>query len=257
MRVLALFSLLLAGISPVAAQMMSSPSSSAAPAVSTLPSCSDCTANDTSVVKFAMALQNLTNTWYSKMQLNTSMMSSAPNNSVAEWLPNFQGMKAQSQLGVLATKRQGSQCPMWKPPQCNYTIPKPTDAKSLLQMTYKLEASVCGALIGLSGYTLSPEVSFLVARLAANHATHATYVGSHLMEPFFNASNATLIPAFPPAYVVMSGNQTGMLGRYLNGCVKPPSKPCGKSLIVGPISGNLTSNPSAISSARAKATATG
>jgi hypothetical protein len=253
MRLLAALSsvLLLAGISTVNAQ-----TSTRMPGPATTISCQACSRNDTSVVEFAYALQNLTNRFYTRTELNSTLFQKAPNNTDADWLVNFKGMKRQSQLGLLAIRRQGALCPAFTPPMCNYTIPKPRDVNMFLRLAYKMESSVTGAFVGLTAYTNSPEVSFLVSRLAATHATHAAYLETFLQEPVFNATNATLIQAYPPARVLTAGNKPGMLGDWMRGCVKPPFKPCGESLIVGPVSGNLTSNSSLISSAWSWATPT-
>lgn len=253
MRLFALINgLLLLSGSSVAVKKKASSTGASSPA-----STSGCkpTAADTSVIEFAWALQNLTDQWYSSSWLNSSAFSSAPNDSTAMWYPNFEGMKKASSLGLLAVNQTASRTPNVKQPRCNYTLPKATDSRSVLFTTRKLEASVCGAFIALAGYAESPEVSFLLARLAASHAAHATYIGGSLMEPIFSTKNDSLIAAYPPERVLSKGNATGMLGSFMGMCVNAPMKPCGKTLIVGPESGNLTSNASAISSALATETA--
>lgn len=249
--------LLLAGISPAASQTTASPTaSSTAISGPVATSACQCTQNDTSVVEFAWALQNLTSQFFATTGADATLLSSAPNDSIAEWLPNFRGMNRRSQLGLLAIRREAPKCPLFVAPKCNYSIPIPSDSTALLQLTFQLETSVSGAMIGLVAHTLSPEISFLLARLAATHAAQAAFIESQLTEPVFqNATNATLAPAFPPAVVLSRGNRPGMLGNWLSDCVSAPPQPCGQTLLVSRVSGNLTSNSSVISSVFATATA--
>lgn len=197
-------------------------------------SCSP-TSADVQVVQYGWALQYLLERYYSSQPLNSTFLMSADNSSSANYYTNFQGIQRQNRLGVRAVQQLGSKVPGFSAPRCNFTFPQASDGETWVKNALKLEQTVCGAYIGLAGYTQSPEVSFLIARLAAQHSGQAYYIASNVQQPVFPTNSSSLVPAYNPDYVLQSGNQPGKLGDYLNGCVSPPSSPCGSPLTIGPL----------------------
>lgn len=246
--------LLLPGISPVLAKKGKNPGQDTPSSPSATSGCTP-TSGDTGVVGFAYALESLGHDYYASIPLNATSFSRAPNDSTAQWFPNFMGMEKRGNVSLMALDDLGRITPNFHAPRCKFNLPTPTNPTDLLDTTYDLEQSLCGAYIGLAGYSQSPEVSFLMARLAAGHAGNAVYIQSHLMEPIFSDRNNSLYPAYPPERVLSNGTAPGMLGDYLGNCVKVPVKPCGKTLVVNGTSGNLTDNKSIISQSMATQTA--
>ncbi|PLB37971.1 uncharacterized protein BDW47DRAFT_106168 [Aspergillus candidus] len=200
--------------------------------------------SDTEVVKFSWALEYLLERFYYQQPLNQTFLQSADNSSHANYLPNFQGIQRQSRLGLLATKQIGAKIPDFEPPKCNFTFPTAKDGESWVKSAMQMESSVSGAFIGLSAYTQSPEVSFLLARLAAEHTSHAYYIATNQNATVFQANSTTLIPAYTPDWVLQSGSQPGKLGQYLHSCVSAPISPCG-NFTVGPLIGSFAGPSSA------------
>ncbi|PKY06332.1 hypothetical protein P168DRAFT_316345 [Aspergillus campestris IBT 28561] len=200
--------------------------------------------SDTQVVKFSWALEYLLERFYSQQPLNQTFLQSADNSSHANYLANFQGIQRQSRLGLHATRQVGAKIPEFEAPKCNFTFPTAKDGESWVKSAMQLESSVSGAFIGLSAYTQSPEVSFLLARLAAEHTSHAYYIATNQNATVFQANSTTLIPAYTPDYVLQSGSQPGKLGQYLHSCVTAPTSPCG-NFTVGPLIGSFAGPSSA------------
>lgn len=247
--------LLLAGISPAVAKKDKNKASPTGPSSAAATTKCMPTKDDASVVEFAYALESLGNHFYASTSLNTTTFVRAPNDSMALWYPNFRGIEKRGNLSLMAIEYLGKETPTYKAPKCNFTLPTPSSPSMLLDMAYHLEASLSGAYIGLAGYSESPEVAFLMARLATGHGGNAIYVQSHVMEPIFSDRNNSMVPVFPPEHVLSRGRAPGRLGDYMHDCVKMPVKPCGKTLVVGNTSGNLTDNTSIISKAMATQTA--
>lgn len=246
--------LLVPGISPVFAKKGKGPGQDTPSSPSAASGCMP-TTGDTGVVGFAYALESLGHDYYTSVPLNSTAFSQAPNDSTALWFPNFRGMEKRGNVSLMALEGLGRMTPNFRAPRCNFSLPTPSSPRDLLDTTYDLEQSLCGAYIGLAGHSQSPEVAFLMARLAAGHAGNAVYIRSHLMEPVFSERNNSLYPAYPPERVLSNGSAPGMLGDYLGDCVMVPVKPCGKTLVVNGTSGNLTDNKSIISYAMATQTA--
>lgn len=203
---------------------------------------------DTKVVKLAWDLQNLLERYYASSPASPSILSSLPSASSADYSANLRGVQQQTHLGSRAIQQLGAKVPGFTTPRCNFTLPKPSDGQSYLKYAAQLEYDVSGAFIGLAGYTQKPEISFLMARLAASHASQATWLGSKVSNDFFLPNSTALIGAYSPDWVAKAGNKPGMLGRYLGTCAQIPSGPCDKALLIGPLGANLTS-PAASSSA--------
>ncbi|KAI9045356.1 uncharacterized protein KD926_008782 [Aspergillus affinis] len=197
---------------------------------------------DVQVVQFGWALQYLAERYYSAQPLNQTFLNSVTNSSRANYYNNFQGIQRQNRLGVRAVQQLGSQVSGFSAPRCNYTFPSASDGETWVKNALKLEQSITGALIGLSGYTQSPEVSFLLARLSAEHNGHAYYIASQQQGTVFPTNSSSLVPAYTPDWVLQNGTQPGKLGTYLKNCVSPPSSPCGEKLKIGPLIGTFGSN---------------
>lgn len=206
--------------------------------------------SDVNVVKLAWDLQGLLERYYASTPVSPTILSSLPSSSSVDYTTNLRGLQQQNHLGARAIQQLGSKVPGFTTPRCNFTLPKPSDGQSFLKYAAELEYDISGAFIGLAGYTQKPEISFLMARLAASHAAQATWLGSKISPVFFQANSTALIGAYSPDWVAKSGNKPGMLGRYLGSCASIPKGPCDKSLLIGPLGANLTS-PAASSSAYA------
>lgn len=204
--------------------------------------------SDNKVVQLAWNLQSLLERYYASVPISPTILSSLPNSSSVDYSTNLRGVQQQNHLGARALQQLGAKVPGFTTPRCNSTLPKPNDGATYLKYAAELEYDVCGAFIGLAGYTQKPEISFLMSRLAAEHAAQATWLGSHVSPVFFQSNSTALISAYSPDYVLKSGNKPGMLGRYLRSCASSPPGPCDKVLLIGPLGANLTS-PSASSSA--------
>ncbi|PLN78040.1 hypothetical protein BDW42DRAFT_148629 [Aspergillus taichungensis] len=200
--------------------------------------------SDTQVVKFSWALEYLLERFYSQQPLNQTFLQSADNSSHANYLTNFKGIRRQTLLGLNATQQIGAKIPGFEPPKCNFTFPTAKDGETWVKSAMQLESSVTGAFIGLSAYTQSPEVSFLLARLAAEHSSHTYYIATNQNSTVFQPNSTTLIPAYTPDHVLQSGSQPGKLGQYLHSCVTAPVSPCG-NFTIGPLIGSFAGPSSA------------
>ncbi|KAI4175841.1 MAG: hypothetical protein LQ343_001454 [Gyalolechia ehrenbergii] len=158
---------------------------------------------------------------------------------MTDFLANTMGLAVQAQLGVDGLQQAASAAGA-SVPNCDYTYPPVTDAKSHLMNAYNIEATLCGAFIGLADYVQSPQAAFLMARLAAEQGIHASYIGSHMKAVVFPSNSTMLTPAFTPEMVSMMGMGVGPLGAYLNNCVAPPAAPCGGSVEIGSLGAMLS-----------------
>ncbi|KAJ0415060.1 hypothetical protein BJY00DRAFT_268132 [Aspergillus carlsbadensis] len=200
--------------------------------------------SDTEVVRYAWALQSLLERYYGSQPFNQTFLSDATNSTTAEYYQNLQGIQRQNRLGLRAVQLVGAKTGNFSRPTCNFTFPNATSGEDYVKNALNLETNVASAFIGATGYTQSPEVSFLLARLAAQHTADATWLATQQKGLIFPTNASSLVPAYNPSYVLGSGNQTGRLGQYLRGCVSAPSPPCGEIFFIGPLvgsSGNQTS----------------
>ena len=213
----------------------------------------DCmpTSSDMTAVKFAYSVQNLLSSYYSSVPVNETFFSTLPNHTVphTNFMANAMGLKRQAELGMDALQQFSSKASNnTNMPMCDYNLPTPMDAKSHLMNAYQMEATLCGAFIGLADYVQCPEASFLLARLSAEHGIHASYIGSHMKPQVFMANSTSLTPAFTPQHVMMSGDSVGHLGQYMNDCHAPmPSAPCGGKVEIGKLGANLTATKTQMS----------
>ncbi|KKK11932.1 hypothetical protein AOCH_003714 [Aspergillus ochraceoroseus] len=200
-------------------------------------SCSP-TSSDADVVKYAWVVQSLLERFYSSQPLNTTFLSDATNSSHAEYYANLQGIQRQNRLGVRAIQLLSGKVPDFSPPSCTFTTPNSTSGEDFVRNALDLESSASAAFIGATGYTQSPEVSFILSRLAAQHAADAAWLAGEQTGVVFPTNTTSLIPAYNPSYVLSNGTETGKLGQYLGGCVTPPTSPCGQ-FFIGSLIGSL------------------
>ncbi|KAF7118486.1 hypothetical protein CNMCM5793_008012 [Aspergillus hiratsukae] len=199
---------------------------------------------DVQVVQYAWALENMVQQYYASVPVNQTFLTSALNSSTANYASNLPGIYQQNRLGVRAAAQLGRRISNFTAPGCNFTFPTPNSSQTFLITAWAFESNASAALIGLEGYTQAPEVSFLIARLAAQHAAHATYLATTQEAVVFQSNNVTsLVPAYSPSYVLSNGTSPGQLGRYFRGCVSPPQPPCG-NLTIGPLIATFGNNSS-------------
>ncbi|KAJ5407664.1 hypothetical protein N7509_001547 [Penicillium cosmopolitanum] len=219
-------------------------------ALSSAASSSNCslTSSDTDVLEYTWVLSNFLNSFYQTVQLNQSVASLVSNStSSSKALENLEGIVHADNLTAEAVREVSSQAPDFKEPSCQYTFPPVSGIQSFVKWAYQFESTLSGAFIGAAGYTQSPEVAFLLARLAAEHSAHATWIGSRVNSSMFQANATSLVPAYAPSQVLLKTNETGSLGTYLGDCVSAPKNPCGV-LQIGPLEANITSSSAAGSS---------
>ncbi|KAL4739148.1 hypothetical protein BDV11DRAFT_123589 [Aspergillus similis] len=201
--------------------------------------------SDAEVVEYAYALQGLLEKYYTSQPINQTFLRDATNGSRVEYYQNLLGIQRQNRLGVRALQQVGSQIPGFSNPRCNYSVPNATSGEEYVKNAAVLEGSVASAFIGATGYTQSPEVSFILARLAALHTADASWLAAEQSSVVFPSNVSYLVPAYNPEYVLGSGNEPGRLGRYLQDCVTAPSDPCGQTFFIGPLVGSVGNRTSA------------
>ncbi|KAJ6113826.1 hypothetical protein N7523_007143 [Penicillium sp. IBT 18751x] len=232
----------------VAGGALTSAQSSSSSAASSSSTACALTSSDTQVLEYTYALSKFLNSFYASTALNSSVAAQVSNStSASKVLSNLQGIQHLDNLTVEAVRELGSKAPGFSAPSCSYTYPTVNNITAFVHYAYQFEYTLAGAFIGAAGYTTSPEVAFLLARLAAEHSAHSTYIGSRLNSTMFQSSSDSLVSAYSPTQVLMTGNSTGSLGSYLGGCVSAPSSPCG-ALKIGPLEANITSSAGASSS---------
>ncbi|OGM42485.1 hypothetical protein ABOM_008333 [Aspergillus bombycis] len=204
---------------------------------------SDCSpkSGDVQTLQFAWALQHLSERFWSSQSLNQTFLNNATNASTANYEPNFRGITRENRLGIRAIQQVGNNLSNFTTPRCNVTIPQASDANSFLKNALQVEQTIAGGFIGLAAYTQSPEVAFLLARLAAQHSAQSAYLGSEQNSTFFPSNSTSLVPAYTPDQILKAGNQTGQLGTYINRCVTAPAGPCGQKVNIGPLVATLNS----------------
>ncbi|PKX97181.1 ferritin-like domain-containing protein [Aspergillus novofumigatus IBT 16806] len=210
---------------------------------------------DVQVVQYAWALEYMVQQYYASVATNQTFLNSAQNSSTANYASNLQGIGQQNRLGVRAAQQLGKRIGNFTAPGCNFTFPTPDSSQAFLSNAQAFESNASAALIGLEGYTQAPEVSFLIARLAAQHAGHAAYLATTQQASVFQSNVTSLVRAYSPSYVLSNGTSPGQLGRYFKGCVSAPRPPCG-NLTIGPLIATLGGNSSSTNSSSSSSTAT-
>ena len=125
---------------------------------------------DAAAIRFGLSLQRLLSSYYDSVPVNASFYSTLPAHTIpmTDYLANTMGLAVQAKLGVEGLMHIASAAGA-SVPDCQYIYPPVTDAASHLMNAYVLEATMCGAFIGLAAYVQSPQAAFLMARLAAEH----------------------------------------------------------------------------------------
>ncbi|KAL2820463.1 hypothetical protein BDW59DRAFT_116385 [Aspergillus cavernicola] len=201
--------------------------------------------SDAEVVRYASALQSLTARFYASQPVNQTFLSDATNSSRVSYYQNIQGIQRDTRLGVRAVQQLGSRVSGFSNPSCNFTFPNATNGEGYVRNALQLESNVASALLGATGYTQSPEVAFLLSRLAAQHIANGIWLATQQTSVLFLSNSSSLLPAYNPSYVIASGDQPGRLGQYLQGCVQAPSNPCGQPFFIGPLIGSVGNSSSA------------
>ncbi|GIJ85838.1 hypothetical protein Asppvi_004702 [Aspergillus pseudoviridinutans] len=201
---------------------------------------------DVQVAQYVWALEWFVQQYYASVPVNQTFLSSALNSSNANYVSNLQGIDQQNRLGVRAAQQLGKRTSNFTAPGCNFTFPAANSSEVFLTTAQAYESNVSAALVGLAGYTQAPEVSFLIARLAAQHAGHAAYLATTQEAVVFESNVTSLVRAYDPNYVLSNGTQPGQLGRFFKGCVSAPQPPCG-NLTIGPLIATPGSNSSSSS----------
>lgn len=187
------------------------------------------TSSDTQVLQYTWAISMFLNNFYASVALNSSVASSVSNStSASKVLANLQGIEHADNLTVEAVRELGSKAPGFKEPSCSYTYPSVNSIQTFVQFAYQFESTLTGACIGVAGYTKSPEVAFLLARLAAQHSAHATYIGSRLNSSMFTTDSDSLVSAYPPYAGSLDHQQlhwqSGNLLGWLRHCSSEPMR---------------------------------
>lgn len=194
------------------------------------------------MLEYTYALSEFIRNFYASVPTNGTLASTLSNStSASNALANLRGIEKSNNLSVEAVRELGFKAPGFQAPKCTFTYPNVTSVSSFAQKAYKLEDTISGAMIGAAGYTQSPEVAFLLARLAAEHAAHATWIGSRVNSTMFTPNATSLVSAYGPDQVLQKTNSTGSLGMYLGDCVTAPKQPCPGTLQIGPLEANITS----------------
>jgi cerevisin len=190
---------------------------------------------DGPTIEFALSLQGLLLSYYESVPVNATFFSTLPPNGdpPTDWLDNVIGLQQQALLDYQALEALAASAHV-EVPKCSYTLPAaPATAQQHLVNIDTIEATLCGAFIALSDYVQSPQAAFLMTRVAVEHGTHASYIGTHLKSQVYFANSTSLVPVFLPSEVLTAGTGVGTLGQYLNNCVPAPVAPCGGTVVVG------------------------
>ncbi|KAJ6088196.1 hypothetical protein N7486_009457 [Penicillium sp. IBT 16267x] len=202
--------------------------------------------NDAIVLEFAWGISEFLSGFYNNT-VNSTFSPTSSNASIVAYQQVLLGVEKDNELGIQAIQNVGAKAPGYTNPQCSFTYPTVSSPSAWAQWAYRFESTITGAFIGLAGYTQAPEVSFLLARLAAEHSAHATLIGSRVNSTLFASNVTSLVSAYGPNQVLSSSNVTGSLGLYLGGCLQAPTSPCGTEQI-GPLVATITPSSAAGSS---------
>ncbi|CAG8155468.1 unnamed protein product [Penicillium nalgiovense] len=202
--------------------------------------------SDTNVLQFALGLSNFIGEFYNSTVNST--FGSSNNATIQAYQRMLFGFEKDNTLSSAAIEKVGAIASGFSKPNCDYKFPEVNSTQHWTQWAYRFEDTVTGAFIGLAGYTESPEISFLMARLAAEHSAHSALIGSRMNSTYFSQNSTSLVAAYGPAQVLSARNQTGSLGEYLGGCLTAPTSSCGQ-LRIGPLAATPSPSPGAASSA--------
>ncbi|KAK5082511.1 hypothetical protein LTR70_008397 [Exophiala xenobiotica] len=195
-------------------------------------------------LSYAYQIQQVLTSFYTSASLYASFFDTLPNASTTatngmtlaeNTATNFEGLAKQAKLASEALYLEiNMTAGVSRPEMCAYNMPTPSNASAFAAEAFHLEATLCGAFIGLSDYFQTPTLNSLSARIAAEHGIHAAAIRGMMQPVGFLPNSTSLTPAFTPDFVLSSGTQVGQLGRYLNGCsVQGPQAPCGGTVHFG------------------------
>lgn len=211
--------------------------------------CPITTPGEPNALEFAFSVQKLLYDYYESVPVNTTFFDTLPmgtkmsplNNMTmsANVVTNLEGLQKQSMIAGKGILELGAMYPDFQEPACEYTLPTAMNASSHIMNAFLIEASLCGAFIGLADYVQTPTEAFLMARIAAEHGIHAAYILSYMNAAPFSAQSTMLTPAFTPTQILRQGSEVGMLGGYLGGCVAAPAAPCGATVQIGDANAEL------------------
>lgn len=204
---------------------------------------------DTGILEFAYSIQNFLYKYYQSVPANVTFFDELPTGSIvsplnnqtlaANAVTNLAGLQNQAMLSVESLATLGSLAPNGETPSCLYKFPAVSSASTHINNAFYIEATLCGAFIGLADYAMSPTVAFLMARLAADHGTHAAFLRTYTQGTLFSATSNSLVPAFTPANITTPGSKVGNIGQYLGNCVPLPAAPCGGAVVIGSLNAML------------------
>jgi hypothetical protein len=196
---------------------------------------------DAKALAFGYTVQGLIESYYESVPVNASFFMDLPMASMTasngqtlaqNTVSNVEGLAKQATLGAKALMEMGSMLGL-TPPPCTYAFPPASNGTTHLMNAYYIEATLCGAFIGLADYFQSPVLNSLSARLAAEHGIHASAIRAMMQAVGFMANSTMLTPAFTPDMILQTGNEVGMLGSILGGCVSAPAAPCSGTVSFG------------------------
>ncbi|KAK0951308.1 hypothetical protein LTS01_025305 [Friedmanniomyces endolithicus] len=205
--------------------------------------------SDAAAIMYGYKVQGLLESYYNSVPVNASYFESLPNAKMTasngmtlaeNTVTNVEGLTKQAQLGAKALKELGMMLGL-SPDECNYMLPPAPNGTAHLMNAFYLEATMCGAFIGLTDYVQAPEAAFLTARLSAEHGIHASAIGAMMQPVGFMPNSTMLTPAFTPDMILQDGMEVGKLGTWLNGCATAPSAPCGGTVTIGELLATLSS----------------
>ncbi len=211
--------------------------------------------NDSTALEYGHQIQRLLVQYYHSVPVNVSFFSSLPEGqttasngmTLAEnTLTNVQGLEKQAALALRAISDEISTIKgASMPNMCDVMLPAVLNASAHLMNAFNIEASLCGAFIGLGDYFQSPTLNSLSARIAAEHGIHASALRSMMQPVGFMPNSTMLTPAFRPDEVLSTGTEVGQLGGFLRHCnISVPQAPCGGMVSFGPLLSNLTGQSS-------------
>ncbi len=205
---------------------------------------------DAKSIAYGYTIQGLIEEYYGSVPVNASFFAGLPTSNMTasngmtlaeNTVANVEGLGKQAMLGAEALMDMGKTLGL-TPPPCSYSFPPVANGSAHLMNAFYLEATLCGAFIGLADYIQSPVLNSLSARLAAEHGIHAAAIRA-MMQPIGFMKNSTMLtPAFTPDMIMQTGSEVGMLGGILGGCLSSftPAAPCGGTISSGPLNSTLS-----------------
>ena len=113
---------------------------------------------DASAIAYAYTIQGLIEAYYNSVPVNASFfsdlsmasMTASNGMTLAEnTVTNVEGLTTQAKLAATALMEEGGMLGL-SPPACTFTLPMAPNGTAHLMNAFHLEASLCGAFIGLA-----------------------------------------------------------------------------------------------------------